>query len=139
MIVLQLEVLIHQKKELSKNGTKDTMQNKTQDAILQIYEHYNYQCFICKSRAVQLAHLIGDTKSNRKRYGKDIIDNPLNVLPACNLKHNALIDISNNKIAESAIVDAITYAEKGAREYIEDIVRENISRKVNKKSSRQRR
>ena len=109
------------------------MKPTEKEQLAQLYEYYNYRCFVCGDRATQRAHIIGDTKKNRRKHGAEIIDNPLNWLPACCLHCNSLIDISNNPIAESYILDAIMYAEDGAREYIEGVVRENVNRKMNKK------
>jgi len=108
------------------------MKPNEKEQLIELYEYYNYRCFVCGDKATQRAHIIGDTKKNHRRHTAEIIDNPLDWLPSCCLHHNSLIDISNNPVAEKAIADAIMYGETGARKYIEDIVRENISRKVNK-------
>lgn len=44
----------------------------------------------------QMAHRIGNTLKNRKRYGDLIIDHILNVGMTCSLKCNAELDISCN-------------------------------------------
>lgn len=61
-----------------------------------MYARYNYQCYVCGKQATQRAHIISNTKKNRRIYGKGVIDSPLNWLPACSLACNALIDASNN-------------------------------------------
>lgn len=105
------------------------MQNKTFDDINNIYEHYNYACFICGKRANQLAHIISNSKNNRKEYSAKIIDSNLNVLPACNLECNALIDTGKNTLLKNNIE---RYIKSGNRAMIEQLVRDNIKRKKNR-------
>lgn len=72
-----------------------------------MYAYYGYQCFLCEKSATQRAHIIGDTKLNRKVYGNHVIDHILNWLPACGLDHNKMIDIGmipcNQKVIASII------------------------------------
>ena len=101
-----------------------------------MYARYNYQCYVCGERAKMRAHIIGDTKPNRRRYGNAIVDNPLDWLPSCTLHCNSLIDISNNPEARDKIVsiiriDAPDYLK---RKDIEKIVDGNILRKRNKRA-----
>lgn len=44
----------------------------------------------------QMAHRIGNTIQNRKKYGNLVIDHILNVGMTCSLKCNARLDISGN-------------------------------------------
>lgn len=44
----------------------------------------------------QGAHRIGNTKTNRQKYGDFVIDHPFNVGYTCSLKCNATLDISRN-------------------------------------------
>lgn len=44
----------------------------------------------------QMAHRIGNTIKNRKKYGDYVIDHRLNVGMTCSLKCNAALDISYN-------------------------------------------
>ena len=94
-----------------------------------MYEYYNWKCFVTGNRATQRAHIIGDTRPNRKQYGNEIINNPLNWLPCDGLDSNALIDIGKNDLLIDSIVFCIQH---NNREDIEDIVRGNIERKRNK-------
>lgn len=92
------------------------------------------KCFVCGMPANQRAHIIGNTKANRKRYGDEVIDSPLNVLPACNLVHNGYIDIGKSpvlgKTISYLIESDLSYDRK--RELIEGQVLENIKRKRRK-------
>lgn len=56
-------------------------------------------CEVCGQQLTnnaQMAHRIGNTKMNRKKYGDFIIDHRLNVGMTCNLACNAKLDISFN-------------------------------------------
>lgn len=44
----------------------------------------------------QGAHRIGNTKTNRQKYGEFVIDHPLNIGMVCCLKCNGILDISRN-------------------------------------------
>ena len=44
----------------------------------------------------QGAHRIGNTKTNRQKYGDFVIGHPLNIGMTCCLKCNAALDISRN-------------------------------------------
>ena len=44
----------------------------------------------------QGAHRIGNTKTNREKYGAFVIDHPLNIGYTCSLKCNGALDISRN-------------------------------------------
>ena len=43
----------------------------------------------------QLAHKIANTKCNKKKYGKDIINHSLNLVLTCSLECNAKCNIGN--------------------------------------------
>ena len=47
----------------------------------------------------QGAHRIGNTKTNRQKYGDFVIDHPLNIGMTCCLKCNGVLDISGNPAA----------------------------------------
>ena len=104
------------------------MKDSEKENVMDMYKHYDFSCFLCKSQATQRAHIIGNTLLNRKLYGRRIIDNPLNWLPACSLKHNKKIDIGRNSIIAKKIVSVIDsmddYSDK--QEQIEQVVMENI-------------
>lgn len=44
----------------------------------------------------QAAHRIGNTQTNRAKYGDMVIDHPLNIGYTCSLKCNGALDISKN-------------------------------------------
>ena len=102
--------------------------------VEQLYSDYNYKCFLCGERATQRSHIIGNTLLNKKLFGNRIISHPLNWLPACSLKHNALIDIGKNERLARWIVSIIDSMDDWSdkRELIESIVRENIQHKQSK-------
>jgi len=104
------------------------MQNKTEFEILSIHQYYSYTCFVCNEASTQLAHIIGATNLNRKLYGKRIIDHELNVLPACSLKHNDMIDIGRNSVIAKQIVSIIDTLDdlSDKREAINSLVIGNI-------------
>ena len=107
------------------------MTPKEEEKILELYNLYGWTCFICGSPVTQRAHIIGNTKANISKYGKEIIDSVFNWLPACGLPHNALIDIGS----ASEISDYIAFSiEHKNRHTIEQTVRENIQRKLSKGS-----
>ena len=107
------------------------MTNKNKEIAQEVYEEYSYSCFVCGARATQIAHLIGDTKPNRKHYGSIAVDSPLNKRPACGLKCNALCDVGHVSILSDQIYSLIYSRNK---EEIDKLVKENIERKQNKSS-----
>lgn len=105
------------------------MTDKEKVWLEDLYLEHRYTCFLCDNRATQGAHIIGNTKANRKRYGALIIDSPLNRLPCCGLKHNALIDMGH----ASHITDHIaSLIDRGEKDMIHHIVRDNVERKLSK-------
>ena len=107
------------------------------EKLEELYLEYKHQCFVCGARATQRAHIIGNTKANRKKYGPEVIDNPLNWLLACSLECNALIDIGKNEIFQHAIATVIKSDDYGyfeKRRTIEQFVRDNIERKRSKRN-----
>ena len=105
------------------------MTNKNKEIAQEVYEEYSYSCFVCGARATQIAHLIGDTKANRKYYGSIAVDSPLNKRPACGLKCNALCDVGHVSILSDQIYSLI---HSGWKEEIDRLIKENIKRKQNK-------
>ena len=61
-----------------------------------------------------------------------LIDNILNWLPACNIEHNALIDLGKNDHILGKVWYILSSELPNKRELIEDIVRQNIKRKKEK-------
>ena len=98
------------------------------------------KCFVCSKAEgrMQLAHIIGNRKVNKRMYGSHVISSILNVLPACDLHCNSLIDLGSHEILKERVAliieSDITAEEK--RESIEAIVRENINRKEKKNERR---
>lgn len=43
----------------------------------------NYRCQRCGAPAVHLAHKIAQTKANIKKFGKEVIHHPLNLVSVC--------------------------------------------------------
>jgi len=110
------------------------MKQTEADLIESMYAHYHYRCFVCGKPATQRAHIIGRTKANYKRYGKAVVDNPLNWLPACDLDCNALIDAGGNLNLKEKIsyIVRTTPPEDWHYSLIEREVRKNIKRKKEK-------
>lgn len=105
------------------------MDHKKQEMMESVYEEYGYRCFVCGKPANQLAHILGNRKDNKSKYGLEIINNPMNLLPACSLKCNALIDIG----LQPEIAEFISFAIMHKNDYIiVKTVRENIDRKLRK-------
>lgn len=107
------------------------------EKLEELYLEYNYSCFVCGARATQRAHIIGNTKANRKKYGPEVIDNPLNWLPACSLTCNALVDIGKNEVFQHAIATVIKSEDYGyfeKRRIIEQFIKDNIERKRSKRN-----
>lgn len=104
------------------------MTTKEIELIKGMYAKYNHRCFNCGEPATQRAHIIGNTKANRKAYGSEIIDSPLNWLPACSLGCNALMDIGKG-FASDRIAGLIKLK---ARTIICELVQLNITRKKSK-------
>lgn len=110
------------------------MKDKEFEQLVHMYTIHNHKCFVTGNQATQRAHIIGNTLSNRKLYGKRIIDNWLNWLPVDSLKSNALVDVGNNQLLKekvASIIDSLMdTADK--RDGIEGLVIENIARKQGK-------
>jgi hypothetical protein len=90
------------------------------------------ECFVCFLPPNQKAHIIGNRKVNRKLYGNAVIDSELNLLPACSLHCNSLIDLGfheNLKEQVADIIESKNMDECDKRLEIEFIVNRNIERK----------
>ena len=96
------------------------------ELVTAMYDRFDWRCFVCSNNANQRAHIIGNTKLNRKRFGDDVIDSPLNWLPACSLSCNSLIDIGYASVLPDKMAELIR---RGHRQSIYSMVRENIDRK----------
>lgn len=69
------------------------------------------KCEVCGKPLImgqaQGAHRIGNTKSNRRKYGDFVIDNWRNIGMTCSLKCNAALDISMKPIEVLKLCKAI--------------------------------
>ena len=67
-------------------------QLKIYDTKTQLCSQQNYSCQICGASIntynCQLAHIIPQTKSNIKRYGKEFIHSQNNMFAVCSLECN---------------------------------------------------
>lgn len=99
------------------------------DLIEDMYALHHHRCFVTKKQATQRAHIIGNTKANRHRYGDEIIDDPLNWLPAHDLYNNGLIDLGKN---HKLLDHAAEMIKSGDRIGIETLVALNVARKKDK-------
>ncbi len=102
--------------------------------IEEMYHHYNYRCFVCGKEATQRAHIIANTSLNKLLYGKKIVDNPLDWLPACSLECNKLMDAGKIP-ARAELIKSILESDmdmQDKRDGIESLVRENIALKRSK-------
>ena len=102
------------------------MTDAERELVANMYDRHDWRCFVCCNNANQRSHIIGNTKLNRKRFGNDVIDSPLNWLPACSLSCNALIDAGHASMLPDKIAELIRL---GDRKAIHTLVRENIDRK----------
>ena len=102
------------------------MTNLERELVTNMYDRHDWRCFVCSNNVKQRAHIIGNTKMNRRRFGNDIIDSPLNWLPACGLLCNCLIDIGYSSMLPDKVAELIR---RGDRRAIHTLVRENIDRK----------
>lgn len=105
------------------------MKDREAERIRKLYDDHEWRCFVCGKCVSQRAHIIANTKSNKSKYGKTVIDNPLNWVPVCSLECNALCDVGHSSNLPNRIAHLI---EQGHRAVILGEVRENIARKLNK-------
>lgn len=89
----------------------------TQSQIRQHEEAVKYSggvCAVCgkslNGTAVQYAHKIANTTTNRKKYGSFIIDHPMNGAMVCSLSCNQSMNIGFDKgKCLSLIADILTF------------------------------
>lgn len=104
--------------------------NKSEKELLEeMYRYYRWKSFLSGRPATQRAHIIGNTKPNRKRFGSSVIDSIYNWLPVADLEENALVDAGKNFFLLKSISDFVL---SGNRAKIEEVVLENVSRKKSK-------
>jgi hypothetical protein len=80
-----------------------------------IYRRDRGTCQHCGSDAQrygtpQLAHVIADTKTMRKLYGRQVLEHDLNKRLTCSLACNALVQVTNSPIEREALVAEIQEA-----------------------------
>ncbi len=100
------------------------MKQKEHEQLEAMYGHYHWRCFLHGNPATQRAHLIGDTKLNRRVYGNSVIDNPLNWLPACSLGCNKRCDVGFIPMAQKKVADIIesNFSISEKRDLIESLI-----------------
>lgn len=96
------------------------------ELVTAMYDRHDWRCFVCSNNCTQRAHIIANTKVNRKRYGDNVIDSPLNWLPACGLEHNSLIGLGYSSLLVDKLAELVR---RGHRQSIYAMVRENLDRK----------
>jgi len=110
------------------------MRFKEKEQIREMYNLYNWKCFVTGNPVRERAHILGQGKTSRSKWGNDVIDNPLNWLPADGLDSNNLISIDSpvlqENVASIILTNQLTETEK--RKMINNFVRENIKRKRGK-------
>ena len=69
------------------------------DTRLKLYERSQGRCEICDIsmpfNQMQMAHRLRQSKANLKKWGKEIIHHPINLVATCSLKCNAKASTSN--------------------------------------------
>lgn len=69
---------------------------------LEIFERDKWTCQVCgkwlREGVPQLAHRIAQTKANIRKYGKEVIHHPLNLVSVCSLRCNSACNIGFNRI-----------------------------------------
>lgn len=79
---------------------------------LAIFERDGWRCKCC-GRSVysqgvpQLAHLLANTESNRKKYGDCVIDHPDNRVATCSLYCNSKMNIGFKTAEAEELADSI--------------------------------
>jgi len=82
------------------------------DTRLEIFKRDGWRCKVCGRPLYvaphrQLAHKIKQSKYNLKKYGKDVIHHPLNMVSTCCLKCNAKVDLGVKEELIKELVDKI--------------------------------
>lgn len=77
---------------------------RSESSRLDIFCRDDWTCQICgryigSGLQPQLAHLIPNTQLMIKKYGRDVIDHPSNVVLVCCLECNNAVQLTNNPVA----------------------------------------
>ena len=83
-----------------------------QDERNEIFRRDRWMCQNCGRHVMihgtaQLAHLIAQTKANRKKFGNCVIDHPLNRVATCCLYCNGRMNLGNNPVKANELADKI--------------------------------
>ena len=81
----------------------------------EIFARDGYICQVCGKSILQygtpqLAHLIAQSQSNIKRYGKEVMHHQNNMKSVCSLYCNSLCNIGNRPVECEALVNKIKKA-----------------------------
>ena len=82
------------KKQPVKKGKRfrKLLMNKYKEDQYRIaYEDHAGRCVNCGERATQIAHRIPQRKHLIKKYGFKVVNHNINLLPACSLRCNAIL------------------------------------------------
>jgi len=69
-----------------------------------------FRCRRCGKRATQTAHRIAQTKTWVRKYGRKVIDHPMNLVSVCSLACNDSFNIGNKPEEREALVKEIKEA-----------------------------
>ena len=90
----------------------ERQQLNLEDQKKRIFAIYGGRCACCGKPATQLAHQIPQTKRFLRKYGREVIHHRMNLLPVCNLRCNAKVDIGNRPLVVKQLVIDIRKAMK---------------------------
>ena len=65
---------------------------KEREMIREMYAEQDWKCHVCRSPVTQRAHILGDTKLNRKLYTDAVIDSKDNWRGVCDLDCNNFVE-----------------------------------------------
>ena len=71
---------------------------KEREMIREMYAEQDWKCHVCGKPISQRAHILGDTKLNRKLYTDAVIDSKENWRGVCGLDCNNFVDIGKGTL-----------------------------------------